>query len=436
MQCVRPVQATGALLALAGAVGCLPRVVDPEAVEIELRRVAEGLVAPLALAELPDGSARLLIAQQDGVVVLAGPTVSDPVRVVLDLRDRLTPLNAAFDERGLLGLALHPRFSDNGRFFVYYTAPPGDDLPAGSNCEARVSEFRIVGDLPGADPAGERIVLRIAQPQSNHNGGQLAFGPDHCLYISTGDGGGAGDTGPGHTPGLGNAQDRSTLLGKVLRIDVDGAAPYAIPADNPFVGEADARAEIWAYGFRNPWRFSFDVSPAGHVRLFVGDVGQALREEVNLVERGGNYGWRVREGTLCFDAASPATPPAECPAEGADGEPLIDPIIEYDHRVGISVIGGYVYRGMAAPALRGWYIFGDYSTGFAAADGRVFAATQDESGAWRHSELSVAGRAGRRLGEYLLAFGRDSRGEMYILTQAASGPAGASGSVYRIVGAE
>ena len=289
------------------------------------------------------------------------------------------------------------------------------------------------------DPGSERLLLRIPKPQSNHNGGQLAFGPDGMLYISTGDGGAGGDVGVGHTPGLGNAQDLSVLLGKILRIDVnavgDPAAPYAIPADNPFVGVAGAQPEIWAYGLRNPWRFSFDR--AEPTRLFAADVGQNLYEEVDLITRGGNYGWHIREGFHCFNPDNPAVAPASCPDVGASGEPLIDPILEFPHAdasgpVTLAIIGGYVYRGTALPGLRGTYVFGQWSAGIVM-DGRIDTAVAQSDGTWSSQELSLVGFNNGRLGRYVLAFGQDAQGELYVLTSASPGPAGSTGVVYRFV---
>jgi glucose/arabinose dehydrogenase len=283
-------------------------------------------------------------------------------------------------------------------------------------------------------PASEFEVLK---PQFNHNGGQIAFGPDGFLYISIGDGGGANDVDAGHNPDTGNGQDLGTLLGKILRIDVDGAAPYAIPPDNTFVGVADARPEIWAYGMRNPFRFSFDSE--GEHRLFVGDVGQDLFEEVDIVERGGNYGWHIREGNHCFDPLNPTSPPADCPSVGARGDRLRDPIIEYPHAtdsggpVGIAVLGGSVYHGSAIPDLRGAYVFGDFSTSFAAADGSLFVAVEGADGRWQSQILAIADRPNGRLGEFALGMGRDLAGEVYLLTSANLAPRGQTGQVYRLI---
>ncbi len=404
---------------------------------IALELVADGFAAPVGLVDPGDGSGRVFVIDQIGrieIIDAAGDRVLTPF---LDVTDRVIDLSTAYDERGLLGLAFHPDYAINGRFFVYYTAPPDADGPADFNAENRVSEFTVSPtDSDLADVNSERVLLEINQPRSNHNAGQLAFGPDEYLYIATGDGGGGNDTGFGHTPEVGNGQDTSRLLGKILRIDVDGDAPYAIPPDNPFVSDASARPEIWAFGLRNPWRFSFDSG--GARRLFAGDVGQNRFEEIDIIERGGNYGWNVREGAHCFDPSDPGSPPNECQRIDTFGNTLIDPIIEYSHvdsqsrRVGISAIGGFIYRGGALPHLQGQYIFADYSTSFLP-DGSLFAATEDAAGVWAFRELSVAETANGRVGRYILALGRDATQELYVLTSAASGPSGVTGRVYKIV---
>ena len=348
-----------------------------EAPAVGLRTVADGLTSPVTLASPGDGSGRLFVVDQAGLIRVLTPDGALRPEPFLDLRSRMVTLMAGFDERGLLGLAFHPQYAANGRFFVYYSAPLRAGGPAGFNHTSHISEFRVSADPNRADPASERIVLQVDEPQFNHNGGTLLFGPDDGdLYISLGDGGGANDVGLGHVAdwysdnGGGNGQDvTENLLGSILRIDVDRGAPYAIPADNPFAGTpgcADGCDETWAYGFRNPYRMSFDSG--GSHQLFVGDVGQLSWEEVNIVSAGGNYGWNVKEGTHCFDAESPTQEPAACPdVVGAGhprtGDPLIDPIIEYPQArlggPGVAVVGGHVYRGSALPQFRGRYVFGD-----------------------------------------------------------------------------
>jgi glucose/arabinose dehydrogenase len=355
-------------------------------------------------------------------VIDGGQVLDTPL---LDVRNQLDPPLTSADERGLLGLALHPNFASNGRLFVYFNTPPSAEAPAGTATEVRLSEFRInAAQANVADAGSERVLFHVAKPQTNHNAGQLAFGPDGYLYIGIGDGGGAYDTGFGHTAGSGNAQDTTNLLGKILRIDVDIGTPYGIPASNPFATSTTARPEIYAYGLRNPWRFSFDTGAGGSGQLFVGDVGQSLMEEVDAVRGGGNYGWNIREGTLCVSAST-------CASVGADGQALNAPILTYMHTTGTAVIGGYVYRGAALPALVGQYVFGDYAAS-AGTGGKIFAA-QPIAGIWSFMELKVAGTSDGRLGRSVLAFGQDAAGELYVLSRS---PAGSAGALDKIIGYE
>lgn len=409
----------------------------PSGGAVGLDLVAEGLTAPVWLGASGDGSGRLFVADQAGMVRIItsdGELLEEPF---LDLRDRMVALGPAFDERGLLGVAFHPQYAENGRLFVYYSAPLREGAPEGFNHTSHLSEFQVLsGDPNRVDPGSERVLLQVDQPQFNHNAGDLAFGPDGLLHIGLGDGGGGGDVGLGHTPELGNGQDVTTLLGSILRIDVDHGDPYAIPPDNPFVGEV-GRDEIFASGFRNPWRFTFD----DELGLLVSDAGQNLWEEVDVVERGGNYGWNIKEGTHCFDPASPFESPPECrDPDGGSGEALVDPVIEYANSrghadgVGLAVVGGRVYRGEALPRLRGRYVFGDWSTGFAEPDGTLLLAKPRRNGLWKLEELRVVGRPHGRLGHFVLGFGRDPAGEVYVLTSDNSGPVGATGRVYRLAG--
>ena len=406
----------------------------PAGPTVGVELVADGLTQPVHL-DMPPGDDRRFVVDQSGVIRIIlpdGTLLSEPF---LDVRDRMVTLMPGFDERGLLGLAFHPEFADNGRFFVFYTAPLREGGPAGFNATSHVSEFRVSsGDPNRADPDSERILLQVDKPQFNHNAGDIHFGPDGFLYISLGDGGGANDVGLGHTPILGNGQDATNLLGSMLRIDVDGPEPYGIPEDNPFVG-TDGADEIYAYGFRNPYRFTFDGDD-----LIVADVGQNLFEEVNLVEAGGNYGWNVKEGTHCFNPSDPRNPPTTCPDTGPlFGDPLLDPIIEYGNAsnvpdgVGVAVVGGRVYRGQELPQLTGRYVFGDWSTGFAQPNGTLMVARSRPQGLWHVQELEVEGRPDGRLGHYITGFGQDHDGEVYVLTSNTAGPSGTTGAVYRLV---
>ncbi|HWP10872.1 MAG TPA: PQQ-dependent sugar dehydrogenase [Ramlibacter sp.] len=346
----------------------------PPANSVTLTPVVSGLSSPVDLQATHDGTGRLFVVEQAGTIRIlqAGALQATPF---LDIRARVT-----FGvEMGLLGLAFHPAFAQNQRFYVNYVRRLGS-----GQIQSVIAEYRVSGaDANQADPASERILLTVDQPFTNHKGGQVAFGPDGFLYIGLGDGGGGGDP-------FGNAQNLQTLLGKMLRIDVDrsaGALPYAIPADNPFVAGAGL-PEIWAWGLRNPFRFSFDA-PTG--RLFAGDAGQNLFEEIDIVQKGGNYGWNVMEGLHCFN-----------PAMGCDMAGLMLPIAEYGHSEGTAVIGGYVYRGPAIPALAGSYVFGDFGSG------NIWRLTQDNSGAWQRVLLLGSGRS-------ISSFGLDSAGELYLL---------------------
>ena len=417
---------------------------------LTLEEVASGFTSPVGMAVVPGGAGRFAVVDQVGVVHLVTPSGDVLATPFLDVRDRIVSLRSGYDERGLLGLAFHPGYAENGRLYVYYSAPARDGAPEGYDHTARVSEFTVSGNPDVADPGTERVLLDVDQPQSNHNGGTLAFGPvDGYLYVSLGDGGGANDVGLGHVDDWytmnegGNGQDVTTsLLGSVLRIDVDGgdgSHPYGVPEDNPFVGR-DGFDEIYAYGFRNPWRFSFD--PGGDHDLLVGDAGQNLWEEVSLVTRGGNYGWNVREGTHCFSTADPGTPPASCPAAVGEGHsdvgaPLLPPVIEYAHPpgpggFGLVVVAGQVYRGSQIPDLDGRYVFADWSDSFGAPSGQLLVATPQEEGLWPVAPLALEAAATGTIASYVLALGQDADGEVYVLTTHNAGPSGTTGRVLRL----
>ena len=365
---LRPRIAAGALMLLATACLALPR----EASAQTLTAIADGFVQPLSITHAGDGSGRLFVAEQRGTVrIVHGDALVD--RHYLDLRDR----TRAQGERGLLGLAFHPDFADNGRLFVHYTDTGGTTV---------LSELRAATpDADVVDPATERVILTLEQPYGNHNGGQIAFGPDGYLYLGLGDGGSGGDP-------LDAGQDLGTWLGTILRLDIDGQQPYAVPDDNPFVGVDDALDEIWAYGLRNPWRFSFDRDTGD---LWIADVGQNEVEEVNRQDAdsdgGENYGWRIMEGDACYD------PPTGCDPTG-----LTMPVLTYTHASGWgrSVTGGYVYRGSDVPSLEGAYVFGDYVSG------RIFVA-EGEGDDWSARILLEPGFR-------IATFGQDEAGELYL----------------------
>jgi glucose/arabinose dehydrogenase len=431
------------------AIGVIPAsaAAQEEPPAVGLQTVAEGLTSPVTLTSPGDGSGRLFVVDQAGLirVVMADGTLrAEPF---LDLRARMVALMPGFDERGLLGLAFHPQYATNGRFFVYYSAPLRAGGPAGFNHTSHISEFHVSADPNRADPASERILLQVDKPQFNHNGGTVLIGPDDGdLYVSIGDGGGANDVGLGHVEdwyadnGGGNGQDvTQNLLGNILRIDVDAGVPYGIPSDNPFAG-SPGLDEVWAYGLRNPYRMSFDSG--GSHELFVADVGQNRFEEVSIVTAGGNYGWNVKEATHCFDAESPNQEPAACPSvvgpgHPRTGDPLIDPIIEYPQArlggPGVAVVGGHVYRGSALPQFHGRYVFGDWSRSFGQPNGSLFVAKARKRGLWEMQELRVATSPTGRLNARLLGFGEDAAGELYALTTNNTGPAGTTGRVLKLV---
>jgi glucose/arabinose dehydrogenase len=422
-------------------------------IPVAVTLVAEGLTSPITIVSADDKTGRLFIVDQAGTVrILTRSGVLLPTPF-LDVRAKMVVLRPGFDERGLLGIAFHPEYRKNGRFFVYYSAPLQPGAPAGYDHTARIAEYRVSSDPNVADPTSERIILEVHKPQFNHNGGTVAFGKDKLLYISIGDGGGANDVGLGHVAdwyadnGGGNGQDtEANLLGNILRIDIDRGSPYGIPRNNPFVN-GPGRDEIYAYGLRNPYRFSFDMKH-GH-RLFAGDAGQGLWEEVSIIERGGNYGWNVREGTHCFDAENNRVSPPSCPsAEQAPsphaGTPLRHPIIEYAHvsntaapaesRFGVTVIGGHVYRGDEIERLEGHYVFGDFSRSFVPPNGSILSAAPGHGPLWTIRELTIVNRPGGRLGHYVLGFGQDDHGEIYVGVKDVLGPSGTTGKVYKLVG--
>ncbi len=391
---------------------------------VRLRQVAGGFDAPVSIVDVPDADLGYVADQSGSISIIESDGVRD---------DPLLELGDAVEfggEKGLLGVALHPNFEQNRRLFVRYSAPSRDGTPANYSHTFVLAEFLVDDDGLRALPDSERTLLEIPEPQSNHNAGALAFGPDNYLYVAVGDGGAGGDAGLGHVDDWydavdgGNGQDvTENLLGSLLRIDADADSErgsYSIPDDNPLT-DTEGMAEQYAWGFRNPWRFSFDGDA-----LLVADVGQSEREEVNLVERGGNYGWNVREGSRCFRAEDC---PTETPESVRGGEPLVDPVVEYAHGGdpigGAAVVGGYVYRGSALPELEGLYVFADLQPG-----GRLFVAQPsgpDERWPMGTVELDADGGAPEQI--YSLGRGRD--GELFVL-----GIEDGDGRVYRVVPAE
>lgn len=426
---------------------------------IELDLLCTGLTSPVYATHAGDDSGRLFIVDQAGLIrildVHYGACRDEPF---LDLTSKIVAVNPFFDERGLLGLAFHPDFKYNGRFFVRYSAPREgalDEPCTGTSrgCHEEIlAEYRV-NRWRGRDVAdldSERILFRVDEPQFNHNSGNVAFGPDGLLYFTLGDGGGAhdglADSPPSHGP-IGNGQNIETTLGSILRIDVDRKDPgleYAIPRGNPFAGVKPGADEIYAYGMRNPYRFSFDFGDRDDdwyrgndrkrrkARLFLADVGQALFEEINIVQKGGNYGWVTTEGFHCFDPFNPSVPPMTCTGTGPNGEPLLRPIAEYNHSDGLAVVGGFVYRGSKYRDLYGKYVFGDFSTGFRTPAGRLF--WLDADGALSDIFEFKIGELDLPLGKFLFGFGQDQDGELYVLASGNLGPSGIAGEVYRLRG--
>ena len=355
----------------------VPSLPNPD--DYEWVTVAQGFAQPLLVTNAGDGSNRLFVLGQQGLiyVVEGAQVLATPF---LDVRSKI---NIQGNEQGLLGLAFHPDYAGNGAFYLNYTDLNGDSV---------VARYQVSSDPNVADPASEQILLQVDQPYANHNGGHLLFGPDGYLYIGLGDGGSGGDPG-------GNGQSLDTHLGKLLRIDVNAGNPYGIPADNPFAGSTTP--EIWAYGLRNPWRFTFDALSGD---LYIGDVGQGLWEEIDFLAAGSpggaNFGWNFFEGSHSYQGEPP------------DGAAPIAPVAEYDHGGGrCSVTGGSVYRGSALPAWQGVYLYGDFCSG------EIFGLAPQGNGEWQNELLYD-------LPILLTSFGEDESGEMYLLDR--------SGVLYRL----
>ncbi len=364
------------------------RSAPPDPAQVRLVEAAGGFTRPLYATHAGDGSDRLFVVEQTGRIwiVQDGARVPEPF---LDLSNVVTDVGQGYSEQGLLGLAFHPDYADNGRFFVNYTDRRGNTA---------IAEYRVSADDPDrADPGSGQILLTAEQPYPNHNGGQIAFGPDGYLYIGLGDGGSGGDP-------QGNAQNTWTLLGKILRLDVNGdEAPYLTPPDNPFTSGLGA-GEIWAYGLRNPWRFSFDRATGD---LYIADVGQDVMEEVNFqpadASGGQNYGWNRREGIYSYEG-------------GADSPRYVTPVATYEHNQGCSITGGYVYRGEALPDLQGVYFYGDWCSG------NVWALWRNEAGEWQNSLFWP------NTGHAISSFGEDEIGELYLVDY--------GGGIYRFAATE
>jgi glucose/arabinose dehydrogenase len=419
----------------------------PRNKDVDIKLVADGMVSPLALMGVPDNSKRLFVMDQIGKVWIIDANGNKMANPFIDLTGKMIALSPNYDERGLIGMAFHPNYQQNGRFFVHYQLPPragGPQPGVNWNNLSRIAEFKVSASNPNMiDINSEKVILEMDDPQSNHNGGTLAFGKDGYLYIAIGDGGAANDVAPGHVMDWyaanagGNGQDiDSNLFGNILRLDINKASPYGIPNDNPFVGKP-GRDEIYAYGFRNPYRMSFDMG--GSNQLYAGDAGQVLYEEISIVKKGGNYGWNVKEGTHCFNAANNDTVMPSCPSVDVWGNKLIDPIIELNNwqnpagGKATTVIGGQVYRGNNIPGLQGKYLFGTFSQTPQTANGELFITEGGRgSGLWDYSEVPLKSYP-NDVGHYLKGFGQDNEGEVYLTVSSILGPTGTTGKVYKLV---
>jgi glucose/arabinose dehydrogenase len=422
--------------------------------------------APTTITHAGDGSGRLFISEQIGKIRVFQNGMLLPTPF-LDLGAKLVSERASFDERGLIGLAFHPGYgnamsSGHRRLYVFYNAPSPNSPGTASNpvdSRTTIAEYLVSTTDPNiADPFSERVLLSFDKPQFNHNGGQLEFGPDGMLYIATGDGGSSNDNNAGHTGGssarptnaLGNSQDRTNLMGGILRIDPLGnngpGGQYGIPAGNPFIGAGGGiREEFFAYGLRNPWRFSFDIGPGG-TRIFCPDVGQGRIEEVNLISAGSNCGWRYLEGNEMptFSSGASSNPMPN------PGGPFVAPIAMYAHpnivsgnpplpQLGVSITGGYLYRGPAIPALQGKYIFADYSFSASSASGIMLGIEETSPGVW--SSVNILNLTnGNPLQTRVYAMGRDESGELYVGTNTAITASGndpvtgrPGGGLYKII---
>ncbi|MCY3833492.1 MAG: PQQ-dependent sugar dehydrogenase [Chloroflexi bacterium] len=360
----------------------ISRAAGPSAAAFQLTAVAAGFDRPLYVTHAGDESNRLFVLEQTGKVWIIDDDERAPVPFI-DVSDLISPsADRPYSEQGLLGLAFHPEYESNGLFFLSYTDRGGSSV---------IARYEVSSDEPDvADAESGEIIFRLAQPYANHNGGHIEFGPDGYLYFALGDGGAANDP-------LGAGQNRQLLLGSILRIDVDVESGYAIPPDNPFLGDPAALAEIWSYGLRNVWRFNFDRLTGD---MYMADVGQNQWEEVNFQPAnsagGENYGWNVWEGKHIF--------------AGGNAPNHVPPIFEYSHALGCSVTGGVVYRGAAIPDLEAVYLFGDYCSG------RIWGAWRDDALNWRADELLNTNMA-------ISSFGEDKAGEIYVIDY--------SGTLYR-----
>ncbi len=472
------------------------KLVNTSLPQVRVQLAADNFTAPMMIASAKDGTGRLFVVDQIGLVWIIAANGTRLPQPFMDLRSRIIPLNPVYDERGLLSLAFHPNFAVNGKLYVHYDAPLRQGGPANWSHTVHIAEFTVSANNPNmVNNNSERTLMLIDKPQGNHNGGPVLFGPDGYLYITLGDGGGANDVGIGHTNQTGNAQDLTKVLGKTLRIDVNqnrstidspnrmqpnlnyvifsgsdviGTRSYGIPMDNPFVGFATLppRAygnipingtiplEIYSYGHRNPAYANFysDNSTA----LLVAEAGQLLFEEVNLVRRGGNYGWRLLEGAHPFNASAPRTVPATSTTVGYLGEPLIGPIFEGGHDLGTVVVGGATYWGSAIPELRGKYVFGYFGNAPAVSgNGTLLVASPpagwnasamqglakcmmpEDNRMWQTQQITIANALQANATGFLRGVFADQSGELYVLMSSVLGPNASltTGKIFKLVSA-
>jgi glucose/arabinose dehydrogenase len=364
--------------------------------KIALQRVFQdlGFSLPVALFQVPNADNQWWVVEKRGKVFrISGKDGKHAKELVVDISSRV---NSSPNEAGLLGLAFHPKYTENNQVFLSYTA-------TGRRLTSTVSRFKVTADGRIAANS-EQVLLQVEQPYGNHNGGQIAFGPDGYLYIGLGDGGSAGDP-------RNNGQNPKTLLGAILRIDVDNGDPYAIPKDNPFASSDEGRGEVYAWGMRNPWRWSFDRNTG---ELWVGDVGQNDWEEIDLVTQAGNYGWNIKEGTHCYAIS-------DCEPTALKAR-LIDPVAEYGHDLGCSVTGGYVYRGQGIKSLQGTYVFGDFCSG------RIWGLTpngQTSDGETKDGRKKFQKSLLKDSDLMISSFAEDNQGEIYVIHY--------DGEIYKIV---
>jgi len=398
------VLAAASVLAVATTLPSFTRNNDPATITVNSAKVTDGIKAPTAMA-FPAANKAWVTEQTGAIRLIKDGKLTDIA--VLDVKDKLIKVNSGYEERGLLNVTLHPKFATNGKFYIFYSRPyknePGK--PRFNHTDV-VAEYKMLPNSDQADPNSERIILTQDKPDGNHNGGGIVFGADGYLYVTFGDGGGQHDQ---HGP-IGNGQNLNTWLGKVLRINIDVDSTYSVPKDNPFVGKSNVKPEIWAYGFRNPYRISVDRASK---QLFIGEVGQDKWEEVDLLQKGANYGWRVVEGNHCHN-----------PENGCDFTGFVPPITEYAHSEGVSVIGGYVYNGKQIPSIKGKYIFGDWT-------GPVWY-LQKAGDKWLRGKVTINNYPSNAK---ITDWGEDQSGELYYLTNTDTGPGGpgvVTGSVYKI----